>query len=476
MKREMKKAKKRTTWGQISLFLSGALLIALCACQPTPENEVVVNKGDEVYEQKISIAKKEERQESSSVTVTIEPSPTEAPAYEFEPHWRDTVSLRNFDVEIDVEVEAPNVANFPVYRVKGSQFVLEDSRLEPVFQALMGEVTAERPGGMTIQDYKERIERLQEGQYDYESKEWRPYDKETYERRAGEYTKEMQSAPDENDFSSADRVAFQELDTQKVFKGQDGTLWEVLYAENIINVSRYVRGITQPERWVTRGDAIDGELAGTTLENVSCTETEARQFTADFLEAIDIGDMDISFMEKGRILDADTSEVLKEGWIVECARKGGACSAFNYRKYDAGGNLRFTDEAYSAGLGAEGIELFVDNQGVADFTWRNPLEIIQREAATVEILPYEQAQELMRQAMVNGLSWTGNKKSGSAFSGCYVTRVILSYCFVPVKDSPEEFYYTPAWFVLMHYNEDTIAMQPFSFAINAVDGTRIDLP
>lgn len=464
---------------KITSLLLVILLLVLTACQPTPESEVVVNKGDGVFEQKIEEAKKEqnsaEKTETEAPCASSEPAPTEMPVYEFESHWTDTVSLKNFNVDIDVDVEAPTVANFPVYRVKAGQFVPDDERIKTVCNVLMGEVVAVRAGEITLQDLKEQLEQLQLGQYDAQTETWQPYDKETYKMRAGEIMKEMEIAPDENDFVFVSSIQMDTLPTAMTYRTQDGSLWIVDCSDNGVSISRYLRSTRQPERWVVTGHAISGEKKGTTLQNVSCTEEEARRFAMDFIESVHIGEMDISSMEKGRMVDLDTLEVLKEGWIVECARTGGSCGAVNYRYVSKGASLRYNDDAYSAGLSAESIVLFVDDKGVASFSWSSPLEIVKTEVENVEILPFEQAQELMKQAMFNGLSWTGNKERGSAYRGVYVLRVALSYCFTPVKDSPEEYYFTPTWFVFMQFYDRPADASKIGFAINAVDGTRIDL-
>lgn len=454
------------------LVLAGVLVFA--ACQPTPEKEAVVNKGDGVYEQKVEVAKKEERAEAVLPDASSAPAPTEVPKYVFETHWTDTVSLRNFDVAIDVDVEAPDTTIFPVYRVKSRPFAPEDARWQAICRVLMGNVTAERPGGATVQDLKEQLEALEKGQYDAENQTWRPYGKETYEELAGDIMKEMQAAPEEGDFTPVSEVHFEQMPADKVFQTEAGGLWEVQYQETWLSISRYLRGIIQPERWVLSGTAMDGEEPAA-LKNVSCTEEEVRQFVKDFFKEVQVGDIGISRMEKGRVVDADTAQVLKEGWIVECARKGGDCPAFHYRYYKTSGTLRFSEDAYSAGLPAESIQLFMDEEGVASVSCLNPLEVIGTEVQNVEILPFAQVQALIKQAIFNGLSWTGYKQSGSAFSsGFYTTRVILSYCFAPVKDAPEEFYFTPAWFVLLQSRSASASVAECMIVLNAVDGTRMD--
>lgn len=456
------------------------MLLVLCACQPTPENEAVINKGDGVYEQKLETAKETEQQsrtpKAEKTEASSAPAPTEVPVYEFEPHWTDTVSLRNFDVTIDVDVEAPITACFPVYRVKAGQFTVNDELVRAICQVLMGDVVAVRPGGATIQDLKESLKLLQKGEYDSETQTWHPYDKKTYDDLAGSIMKDMETAPDESDFTPVFDVQVGELPASMTYKAQDGVLWALSCYDNIVSVSRNIRCTEQPERWVVAGEAIPEEPKGTILLNVSCTEEEARQYTKVFFEALNIGDMDISRIEKGRAVDLDTLEITKEGWLVECARKGGSCSAVNYQYNTASGSLRYNDNAYSPGLNPESILLFVDDMGVASFSWSSPLEVLQNEVDNIEIMSWERAKDIMKQAVYNGLSWTGNKETGSSFgTGLHVTKVILSYCFIPVKDTPNEFFFTPTWFVFLRKNSSPESIRDYAIAINAVDGTRIDL-
>ena len=82
-------------------FLLIVFIIAfLAACQPTPEQEPVVNRGDGVYELRL-----EEAQQSDQVG-------SEAGQYVFDPHWTEEVALRNFTFRIDVDIEAPTTGAF----------------------------------------------------------------------------------------------------------------------------------------------------------------------------------------------------------------------------------------------------------------------------------------------------------------------------------------------------------------------------
>lgn len=77
----------------------------LCACQPTPEREAVVNKGDGVLEQRIAEAKEQERMDKTEEN-SSDPSPASTPApapYIYLESWQEDIDLTNFLVHIDVK-------------------------------------------------------------------------------------------------------------------------------------------------------------------------------------------------------------------------------------------------------------------------------------------------------------------------------------------------------------------------------------
>lgn len=446
------------------------LTLLLAACQPTPTEDVVVNKGDGVYEQKLSEAQATAAPQNGQRTEP--PAATPVPCLT-EPHWKGEIAFRYLTIDIDVDVEAPEAGLFPVYAVEGADFADGDARVAQVVDCLLEDVVGVRPGGNTKEEVYRLLNCMLEGTYDPETDSMIPPDEEEARWIIEEMTKEAAAAPEADSYAPTDRTRPAQIDTRWAYRLANGEEWEVWLSADSLSVTREPCGNVQPESWVATGNAVDGEPPHP-LEHVELTQAEAEAIVADFLERADIGTFGVSLMEKARIVRNYTGETISEGYRFECTRVGGDCLPFSFRQYSGGNSLRFSDDAYAPGLPQETMTLYVDGGGVRQFVWTAPLTIVEQAAQNIELLPFDQMQSLIRQALRASLSWTGDKQSGSVFSGGRVTRVVLSACCIPQKDAPGRFYLTPAWFVLVSLNElEAKGALPQAIAINAVDGSRI---
>ena len=451
----------------MSCLLAAALL---SSCRPTPEVEPVVNKGDGVYEQKLSEAQATAAPQNGQRTEP--PAATPVPCLT-EPHWKGEIAFRYLTIDIDVDVEAPEAGLFPVYAVEGADFADGDARVAQVVDCLLEDVVGVRPGGNTKEEVYRLLNCMLEGTYDPETDSMIPPDEEEARWIIEEMTKEAAAAPEADSYAPTDRTRPAQIDTRWAYRLANGEEWEVWLSADSLSVTREPCGNVQPESWVATGNAVDGEPPHP-LEHVELTQAEAEAIVADFLERADIGTFGVSLMEKARIVRNYTGETISEGYRFECTRVGGDCLPFSFRQYSGGNSLRFSDDAYAPGLLQETMTLYVDGGGVRQFVWTAPLTIVEQAAQNIELLPFDQMQSLIRQALRASLSWTGDKQSGSVFSGGRVTRVVLSACCIPQKDAPGRFYLTPAWFVLFGFDIDKpYAAMPQAIAINAVDGSRI---
>ncbi|MDO4544402.1 MAG: DUF6034 family protein, partial [Clostridia bacterium] len=89
----------------------GLIIIAfllLAGCKPTPEDDVVVNRGDRLMEDKITSA-------------ALEPY-----AYEYADKWEQTIPLKNTTIVIDASVEVNEANMFPVQTVQKVTVCSED--------------------------------------------------------------------------------------------------------------------------------------------------------------------------------------------------------------------------------------------------------------------------------------------------------------------------------------------------------------
>lgn len=77
-----------------ALLLAAALL---CACQPTPSEDIVVNKGEADWQS--------------------ESEPADTAAYDAPAAWSETIENGDTTYRIDATIEVPNVSKYPVIEV-----------------------------------------------------------------------------------------------------------------------------------------------------------------------------------------------------------------------------------------------------------------------------------------------------------------------------------------------------------------------
>lgn len=100
---------KQNKFRCINGCLMFVVLILLTACQPTPEEEIVVNKGDGALEIKLQ--------------ATPVP-PEEAQAFAVPDCWQETLEIGDSRVVFDAAVECP-VTAFPVFEVEEASFTAQ---------------------------------------------------------------------------------------------------------------------------------------------------------------------------------------------------------------------------------------------------------------------------------------------------------------------------------------------------------------
>ena len=444
----------------------------LTACQATPVEEPVISKEDGVYEMKLEQARAEDQAQEQDAANSATPAPR---VYLADQHWTEDITLRNFTFHIDLDVEAPSSGVFPVYSVAAADFEDNDERLTRILDYFLKDIVAMRQGAPTKEDYNKEIEMLLRGVFDDESGTYIAPSEEEVQGEVDDLLKAAASAPSEDEFSPTQSRSNIRIPSSLAYQLDNQDVWDIQLEANFLRVSKLPIGVIQPERWALAGTALPNEPAGTQFHNIKISQEDAEAIVSDFGATIMNGFI-ISSIEKGRIVDSLSCETLTEGWIVECVRSCGDCLPFAYQRYKDGNTLRFSDEAYASSLPLETVSMFVDETGICSLSWMNPLKVEAQATSTIELLPYDKIQEIIRQAIKNSLSWSGDNEHGSGLGNGKVTRVILSSCYIPQKDTPDHFYLTPTWFVLLGFEKFlSQGVSEQAIAINAVDGSRIEI-
>ena len=124
-------------------LISVLLLLCLLACVPTPEQEIVVNKGDDIAGEIIRETPRADADTQQSVVT-------------FPAHWTDEIHTKDADMRIDADVIAASQSSHPVYGISRTSFFEMD--LQRVFDAFFPSMQAYLVGiRQSREDYEQAI-------------------------------------------------------------------------------------------------------------------------------------------------------------------------------------------------------------------------------------------------------------------------------------------------------------------------------
>lgn len=447
--------------------LAVLLLVLSAACRPPSAGDAAANRGDGGCGQTLGEA---QANHAPGEDVWQAATATSAP-YLMEPHWQETLAFGDFNIDIDLDVEAPEVGRFAVHTVERAAFTDGDERVKQVLACLLWDVRGVRPGGDTKEEIRRIRQHIPEGVYDRETGRKIRLSEEEALRIIDEMETAYALAPAADCYEPARGLKPVAAGTHWAYYLADGAEWDVRIEPDTLTVQRLPGGAVEPEPRAPEGTAA-GEEARHPLERAELTQAEAEAAVADFFARANIGTFSISLIEKARIVRNYSGETVSEGYQVECARVD--CFPASSRQYGGGNGLRFSDDVCATAALSETMTIYVDEGGIRQIVWADPLAIVEQATENAELLPFGEIQSLIRKALRAMLSRTGDGQSGRSLSGGRVTRVVLSTCCVPQEDAPGRFCLMPAWFVLVSLNEreaSDIRLQ--AVAINAVDGSRI---
>lgn len=469
----------------ICFVLAVVMLVALCACQPTPEKEIVANKGDGVLEQRISEAQEQEKQtqrEQLQSQASPVPTPTPQP-YEHPDTWMLELDLTNFFVHIQAEVEVPQGA-YPVVRLSQSDFSEKEEILSTLLTRMMGEATGKRQDVYCYEDYVDMMEECVRGVFDPDTNTYRRYysdEQEEADRKMAEYAEKLKTALHREEFDE-DGTLVTGVNTAYTYCGADGTLWYVRIEDNQFSVST-AHSTGTGESGIAWKPDFPGDTTPPPLV-ITVTKEQAKA-QADALLA-DLPDMDWEMVkiEQGAIyadhfFAIDPVEWASEGYLLTYTRRMGNTSFFEHEGHSNPSRLNLEETPYTAPVYAETLHVFVDEKGVQSLTWWYPITVEDTVAGNVELLPFEQIQEQFVSLLKAGLSWADEhppyqgKLNPSRIA--WVEQAVLSYAYIQEKDNPGKFLAVPTWFFSYEVGEEPGQRSKNYVALNAVDGTRVSL-
>lgn len=482
-------------------------LILLCACVPTPEHEIVFNKGDGTIEDVIESKPVTDYAVQSSSAGAEQPAAEPEPPTEEQPEtpadeqpealaavtladalgvpelckdaFENKVYGGTLKVEIDADVEIPNVSKVPVYTVEVKNFTPEER--EHITKLLLGDgpyfnynraLADQIRAKHTIEEYTQEISnydnRIYGEDFPYESyREGAEFNMNQHMKSYAELPEPDPSEPWTGSFTSERTIVSDEAN--RYLGIAEGNIF--FYDET--GSAPFPTDVRAPEN--TREE--DAMLAAETL----FSDMAGASFLAS---GITFGE---ELFLKYYHLPPEKFPPKEYSVMLVRAVDGIPCypySAFHgsdTAKQSAGVSSDYDDPVHP-----EQASALVRDGKVVAFTWYNAFDVVKTENENIVLLPFERIMELFRQQIFRSIYLDpAEKGEAESVEQMVVTRICFSYMKVKKKDAPNEQYLLPVWdFMGYTYNAKependlTGTLAWFSgqslLTISAVDGSIID--
>ncbi len=435
------------------LFLTMLFLIACTACQPTPEEEVVVSRDSEVIKEKLG--------SGTAIPAEQTPAPEEAEDYKEQvdaymatipDHWNDKIEAY-VDLTIDADIVFGGKGVLPVY--EGTRANFSSEQVETLANIFFSDVTGIREGDKALpEEYAKAIASLNERGFTAYAEAMFRHMQETPE---GSYT--------ETDHISSITERFY------VVRTGDGNLGHIIFLNNYMQfMTHYMSQVHVADFTLSDGSIglIDGAYDGegeVTVEPTLPLE-QAEEVLDAFLQDMGIDGFSVESVYPARYFNFLYRQEISQGWYFILM------SSYGYVPVNTSnlseGLFRYEDDTqYSPTWEGEKVVVYISEAGVEYFIWSMPMEITGIASQNVELMDFEQIQENAKKLLTAGISWME-----SDFWKGEMTKMVLTVIPQQVQDEPDKAYLMPVWVMLVDWYFDGDYMSTTGVGINALDGSR----
>ena len=458
-----------------------SLIIIVCwvlaACQPTPQEGIVVNKADTEYQETI---------ESSDKAITKK--------IESEEQWETLLENGNVNIHINAKIITSDVEKYSILSVVPIEMDQEwvDKAIEVFAQdaTLYEKIdTTKQTIEAKILNNKKVMEQVQAGNCP------EGFSESDYDRLYSlneSLLKKYESAPDEDDIQmvEADTTFSEEYNGQFTLKKISviGKINKDNFAHlYILNNGTIKRNVIQFYNYDNRELIVSKNtteyIEGEVLNGLSITLDEAKTIAENKLSELGITDVELYNIKVSNMFyvspSADNQDIESE------------CQAYNFvyvKTYSGINVLNLTSNmiivqegndtdvaAYSAVLYPEMISVEVDDSGIVFFNWVNPTYSDDIISENVELIDFEKIKEIFRNQVFYHYYYDDPEGSFDI----YIDKITLSYFIEPEIDNPDEYIAVPVWDFIGYrkINEKTVPMYNEEYTyltINAIDGSVIN--
>ena len=464
---------------KICMFILSMLLLC-AACQPTPEVEFVVNKGDDVVEEKLA---------ATQDGATGEGRQT------FPDRWDEGPVTVNDRLTMTVRAEVIQKADglYPVYRTK-QHTVTQEEVVSLVEQLLPPPTSVTIPVDTKAdwqQSYQEWLDDLAEQQAwvaagkprDGVDRDETLMSAQEIDRISKEYQHLIAEAPETAETTPVlDFSGLKLNEGARVYEFTDGAkaTVEAMADSGFVSVevfkgcsgSGYIYYQYTHEREMALGEVKP-------FLTVRMSREAAEETLQKELDRLGFSDFTVSRAAPANLCVIGRNDGMRPqsaGWGFQLRRNYGGYPMSPVSFMDSRA-LLYGDQdalAYNRPIPDETLEVFIDENGLQAIRCLNPKEVVSLESENVELLPFEQVQMRIKNALVTGI---GTAKLDQAIP-CTIYRLLLTPCTVRVKDS-DDYYEMPCWVVFFTWNDGQAALidnpqvMQEALILNAVDGSIV---
>lgn len=443
------------------------LLCGMLACVPTPEQDAVVNRGEEDLAALLTAT-------PAPDAVPIRDAISALPKGDTQPDGmicgrltKELSDIGGATARIDADVIVPDADVFPVYAVQKGVWSAAE-RIE-ILKAAADGAPIYQPGIYLHADkaYWEQVLREMEM-----SERVQTVDRNRAENGVTTLTEEVRefyrSAPQSvelNPFDEA-RATGDRIDA---FYRADGLNAYVDFAASADRIQLSVFGYDiQDENYVRQGGSeFSDEAPGRELNTPSLTLDAATVTAQSFLARLGFPDAALSEAEtlKAQRTHAFTLAVESEGWLLTFRKRIGGLPGISPRYPEANAD----GTAYAAAWPQERAVLYVDSDGVWSLDRQSPSVITETVNESVAMLDFD---TILRYLEARLRAENTDAATRQIASVC-VTRLQLGSCVTVEQDAPDRGFTLPVW--IADYEVQLIDGRtvPYSITLSALNGASL---
>lgn len=428
------------------------LLLLICtACQPTPEEEIVKNRGDKVLEQ--------------AVNATAAPTYAPEEAYEVPERWEETFDVRGQTVKVNTEINVADTCAYPIVTINQEEFAEKDAAA--FFKTMLGEKTELREQVSSYSELLVELMKAERGRFtetDDGEVVCKPY-KEQEQEIAD--LKEQLAQTNPVDIYAPLGNTFPMYE-ERAIKDENGKQWYGYVLNSGASFCDY-KGLIQMESWIKDEGGYPGEVPHS-LENVNISLEEAEEKAKEWIARLNEGTFSLAHYDKARILVDNGIEfsTQDEGYYLIFVRDigGGVPLFYNYYSEPNFLNREKSETMYAADWQQEHLEIFVSETGVHFFSWSHKKNVVNTANENVQLMPFEEIQDSIRKLISYSLKDADNT--------VLITHMILSTSIQQAANQRDEAFMVPTWVLFVTTESAQKAFcAPCVLLINAIDGTPV---